>query len=150
MATVPGGQVLGPGHVADARVPELHDVVDGQLDAPTVVDGHRRNRSVLEAAVDEHEGHCARAHLVEQLAIKARGGRDEAVDLAGAHRLEVAALALGIVVGVDDQRRVAVVGQAILDSTQDGGNSGLVMSGMSTPMVCERLVFSPRAMRLGR
>ena len=47
----------------------------------------------------------AGAELGEQLAVEPRGGGDEAVDLAGAHRLEVAALALGVVVGVDDQRR---------------------------------------------
>ena len=31
-----------------------------------------------------------------------------------------------------------------------GGNSGLVMSGISTPIVYERLVFRPRAIGLGR
>ena len=45
--------------------------------------------------------------LVEQLVVGARGGGHEAVDLAGAHRLEVDALAHRVVVGVGDQRRVA-------------------------------------------
>ena len=87
----------------------------------------------------------------EWLDIEARGGGDEAVDLTRQHRLDLAALASGVVVGVDQQRRVARETQSRSSIPRTiGGNSGLVRSGISTPTVNERLVFSPRAIELGR
>ena len=48
-----------------------------------------------------------------------RGRGDEPVDLAGPHRLDVVALALRVVVGVRDQRRVAGRAQPVLDPADD-------------------------------
>jgi hypothetical protein len=51
--------------------------------------------------------------------VEPRGGCDEAIDLTRAHRLEVDPLALRGVVGVGDQRGVALVGEALLDPAHD-------------------------------
>ena len=119
------GQVLGTGQVSDAGVPERGDMVDGELGAwrsLTVTEGTEPSSRLR---LKRPSGTAPARIFVEQLAIQARGGRDEAVDLASAHRLQVAALANRVVVGVDDQRRVAVFGEPILDPAQDGREQGV-------------------------
>ena len=115
-----------------------------------VVDRDRRQALVLEAAVDEHDRLGELARLVDELAVEARGRGDEAVDLAGAHRLEVLALAVRVVVGVGDQRRVAGRAEAVLDPAHDRREERVREVGSSTPTVNERFVFSPRAIGFGR
>ena len=81
-----------------------------------VADG---SSAVVEPAVDEHDRQPGRRHLVEQAVVEPRGRGDHAVDLPRAHRLEVVALALGVVVGVGDQRRVAGLLEPVLDPAHD-------------------------------
>ena len=116
VAGAAGRDVLRAGEVRDPPVAERDEVLDGHPRAGVVVGGGRGQAAVLHAAVDEHERDAGGRDLVEQLVVGARGGGDEAVDLARAHRLEVDALALRVVVGVGDQRRVAGLAEPVVDA----------------------------------
>ena len=116
---MPGRRVLRPGDVPYVLVAQAGDMLHGEADALPVVDRDRGHRAVLEAAVDEHQRGARRGDIREQLAVKPRGGRDDPVDLSCEHCLEVRVLALGVVVGVDDQRRVPRLVEAVLDPAQD-------------------------------
>jgi hypothetical protein len=105
--------------VADQPVAERHDVLDREPYPPAVIDRDGRHRAVLEAAVDEHERGAGRGQLHQQLAVESGRGGDEPVHLPPAHCLEIDALALRIVVGVDHQRRVTGLVEAILDPPQN-------------------------------
>ncbi len=124
VAVQAGGEVLRTGDLGDPRVAELDQVRDREPHALAVVRGRRGQRVVLDAPVDQHDRGVEPRDLVEQLVVAPGGGGDEAVDLAGAHRLDVVALALRVVVGVGDQRRVARRAEPVVDAADIGGNSG--------------------------
>ena len=75
--------------------------------------------SSILAPVHEHELDARLEQRVVEAVVAARRGGDDPVDLPGPHRLRVEQLALGIVVGVGDQRRVPRRLQAVLDAAQD-------------------------------
>lgn len=102
------------------------------------------------AAVDHHHHDALLVQLDQQRMVDPRGGDDQAFHLPGQQRIHQALFADLIVVGVDHERAVAGRLQRPFDAPQDGREQGLVRSGISTPMVPDLAVLSPRAMGLGR
>ena len=71
------------------------------------------------AAVDHHHRHALAPQLGEQRVVDQRGGHDQPLDLARAQQLDLGVLALGVVVGVDDQAAVAGRLEDVLDAAHD-------------------------------
>ena len=133
MAALSRRRVLWAGDVSDSPMAEAGDVLDGKPDPAPVVDGDGGHRSVLDAAVDQHERRPAGTDVRDQFVVKPCGGGNEPIDLAGVHRLEMTAFAVGVVVRVGDQGRVTVLVQAILYPSQDRREHGVRDVGHQHP-----------------
>ncbi len=99
--------------------PCLLDVIHREPDSLAVVDRDRRQRAVLEAAIDEHDRRPAGRRLTEQIDVEAGGGRDQPIDLAVAQGLHMPALTVGVIVGIDRQQGVAGLVEPVLDTPHD-------------------------------
>ena len=99
--------------------PRDDQVLDRQAHSHPVVGRGRADRELLLAPVHEHELDAGLEQRVVQPVVAPRGCGDDPVDLPRAHGLGVEQLALGIVVGVGDQRGVPRCLETVLDAAQD-------------------------------
>ena len=114
-----GGEPARPGDVRDASMSEPHEVVDGERDPARVVVRDRRRVPRVAAAVHQHHRQSELAAARDEGIAVRYGGENHPVDAAGGQTLERLAGAVGIVVGVGDDRGIAGVAERALDAAQD-------------------------------
>jgi len=104
-------------------------VRDGRALALLVVHRDGGERVVLRGAVHQDDRDVALGRLGEDRAAGDRGGEHEPVHVPGPHLVEDQLLLGQVIVGVAEQRDVAVLGEAVIDAAHDGGEQRVVEVG---------------------
>jgi hypothetical protein len=105
--------------VQDPAVPEVGEVADRHVDAGRVVGGDRGDVQRDRAAVDHDEVDPLLVQLLQQRVLQQCRRHDEPLDLARPQGRDLRPLALGVVVGVDDERAEGCAAQDVLDTADD-------------------------------
>ena len=133
---------------ADARMPELEQVLDRGAHAAGVVEQDRVGLDAARRTVDEDDRHAV-GDVGQQVAVVGRDGRDDqAVHPALEQLADELALLLGILVrAARDQQHVAA-SQHLLDATGDGRVEGIADIADDEPDRARGMALAQRARRV--
>jgi hypothetical protein len=112
---VPGGRRERP----DPSVAERHEVLGREPPARAVVGRDRRVPDAGRRAVDEHDGEGRGVEPLPVVNAETARSDDDTVDAPVDEQFEVGALAVGVVRGIAQEDRVAVVARRVLDGPHE-------------------------------
>ena len=98
---------------------ELEEMFHSQPHTEAIVGCGGAHRQLELTPVHQHELDPGLEEGIVESVVAARGRGDDAVHLPRTHRLNVAQLALRVVIGVYGERRVAACLQVVFDATED-------------------------------